>query len=75
MLRKRKRRTRRETMASTELIREAKRFCKDLQYLTNERTKKGKKKRKNCKKSILVNFAKKGENSGVFMNKCALHFI
>ena len=59
MLRKRKRRTRRETMASTELIREAKRFCKDLQYLTNERTEKGKKKRKNCKKIYFCKFREK----------------
>ena len=50
-------------MASTELIREAKRFCKDLQYLTNERTKKGKKKRKNCKKIYFGKFReKKGKN-------------
>jgi hypothetical protein len=50
MLRKRKRRTRRETMASTELISEAKRFCNDLQYLTNKRTKKGEKEKKTVQK-------------------------
>ena len=37
MPRKRKRRTRRETMASTLLMSEAKRFCRDLQYLATGR--------------------------------------
>ena len=40
MLRKRKRRTRRDTIASTLLISEARRFCSDLQYLTNKRRRK-----------------------------------